>query len=225
MTHTCIIIDDEQYSINQLTEYIALTPSLTLTKAYTNPLLALKEISEMEQPVDFLFTDIEMPYVDGLKLVKEVSHKVKHLVLVSAHLKYAIDGYDVGAVHFLLKPFCINKFNKIVDFLIYKTPIPRPFIWIKSGLRKENIKILIDEIVVIQGASNYIKLHTKEKTYLQYGTLLAMENQLKDYNHFQRISKSFIISIKHIKKYNKHSLLLTNNTIVNIGSSYKPNIT
>ncbi|WP_316801879.1 LytTR family DNA-binding domain-containing protein [Pedobacter nototheniae] len=224
MIFTCIIVDDDQFALNQLIEYISLIPSLILIKAYKKPLVALKEILKREEPIDFLFTDIEMPEISGLELAKQINQKVSRLVLVSAHTKNAIEGYNVDARHFLSKPFGFQKFQSIIDQLMRSFLLEEEFIWIKSGIKSETLKIFITSIIAVQAASNYIQIHTHEKTYLQYGKISDMEKHLKKFNRFKRISRSFIISVNHIKKYDGNNVYLSNNIVVNIALSYKPEI-
>jgi DNA-binding LytR/AlgR family response regulator len=221
MTFTCIIIDDDPGTIDQLTEYISLIPELSLLKGFTNPMLAVEEINSSVQPLDFLFTDIEMPEISGIEVARLVGNKIKSLILVSSHLKYAVEGYDLSAKQFLPKPFNFKKFQLTVNKLIENLIKERPFLWIKVGKKNEFIRTNVDQIIAFEGASNYIKIHTVDKTIITYGKIYEFERILEQYNGFIRINKSFIISEAYIEKIENNTVHLTKNIMVKIGATFK----
>lgn len=221
MTFTCIIIDDDPGTIEQLTEYISLIPELKLLKGFTNPMLAVEEINRSPDPLDFLFTDIEMPEISGIEVAKQVGNKIKSLILISSHLKYAVEGYDLAAKQFLPKPFNFKKFELVVNNLISNIVKERPFLWIKVGGKNEFMKTDIDQIIAFEGASNYIKIHTINKTVITYGKIYEFEKILEQYNGFIRINKSFIISEAFIEKIENNMVYLAKNIQVKIGSTFK----
>lgn len=221
MAFSCIIVDDDACSIDQLKDYIALVPSLNLIKTFTDPLLALKEIGSLKKPIDFLFTDVEMPNLNGLSLAQQVCHNINNLILVSGHLKYATDGYDIDAKMFLSKPVSFKKFEANINNLIKKNSFENPFIILKLSGPNKFLKLYIDNIIAIEGASNYIKIHTVDKILVPYKKLLSIENELKEYSTFRRISKSVIISIKHIEKTEGYNIYLKKDLCFSVGESYK----
>lgn len=221
MTFTCIIIDDDPGTIDQLTEYISLIPELSLLKGFTNPMLAVEEINRSVQPLDFLFTDIEMPEISGIEVARLVGNKIKSLILVSSHLKYAVEGYDLSAKQFLPKPFNFKKFQLTVNKLIENLSKERPFLWIKVGKKNEFIRTNVDQIIAFEGASNYIKIHTVDKTIITYGKIYEFERILEQYNGFIRINKSFIISEAYIEKIENNTVHLAKNILVKIGATFK----
>lgn len=221
MTLSCIIIDDELHSIQQLEEYIGQISFLKVLKTYTNPLLAVHEINSLEKPVDFLFTDIEMNNISGLELAQLINRKVNCLVLVSSHLKYVVDGYDVNARYFLSKPFYFKKFEKIVNELVSRIFAAKKFLIIKISGKTQPVKVFTDDIILIEGAWDYIKIHTLDKIYIPYLKLKFIEEELKIHSNFKRINRSFIININYVERIEGYNILLRGNLKVNVGRSYQ----
>jgi len=221
MIFSCIIIDDDIYAVEQIVEYIALMPVLRLIKSYSDSLSALQEIKRLEKPVDFLFTDINMPGISGIELSKQIGSKIKCLVLVSGHINYAVEGYAVDAKYFLTKPFNFEKFKSITNDLIQRAFKEKPFVIIKLSGKNNIVKVYVDDIIAIEGYGNYIKIHTINEMLTPYYKLSEMENKLKEYLNFKRVSKSFIISTKHIVKINGYNITLKDCINVWVGESYK----
>lgn len=219
MRLSCIVIDDELFAITQLMEYLAMMPNIGTVKAYCDPQLALADIIKSDVKVDLLFTDVEMPNMSGIDLVKKIRNKVGLVILVSSHLQYAIDGYHINAQHFLFKPFNFKSFQKVVDQLTEKIAYEIPAISIRQG--KKYTKILVDDIIVVEAALNYVKIHTKLNVFLIYNSMKCIENDLKPYKDFIRINKSFIISKNYIRKVEGKRVFMENELVANIGSTYR----
>ncbi|MDQ0966836.1 DNA-binding LytR/AlgR family response regulator [Flavobacterium sp. W4I14] len=218
---SCIIIDDDPQAVELLVECIQLSPHLTLIKFYTDPIIAQREIAQFEKPIDILFTDVEMPGLSGLELAETINQKVNCLVLVSSHLQYALEGYNVNAQQFLSKPFDYKKFEKIMGNLMNRLKVEDDFIMIRLGGKNNALKLYLKEIIAIESASNYLKVHTLEKTYIPYGTLNAMEEELKFFADFKRISRSFMINTRFIKNINRYKILMEKDLYATVGNSYQ----
>jgi len=220
MTFSCIIVDDDFFAVQQLEKYISELPFLSIVKSYTDPQQALKYIEALEKPIDFLFTDIEMPSLSGLELARKVKNKVRILVLVSGYQGYALEGYHVNARAFLTKPFNFREFENDINRLIRILNDENPFIVIRLG-KNQNTKVYINDIIAIEGNGNYINVHTMNGILVPYQKLSTLEGKLNYYRNFIRVSKSFIISVKHIEKREGYTLLLKNELLVNITESYR----
>ena len=218
---SCIIVDDEHIALALLTEYISKIPVLNLVRAYSNPILALREIQISTKQIDFAFIDVEMPNLNGLILSEEISNKVASVVLVSAHLPYSLQGYNVNAKHFLHKPFNFEKFETIVNNIIDNQAKSKPYIMMRLGGKMQIQRVYADEIVAIEGNGNYINIHTINGILVSYYKLSDMENDLKGFSFMKRISKSYIISAKHIEKIDRFSISLKNNLNISVGESYR----
>lgn len=221
MPFSCIIVDHDSNSISALTEYINISPHLRLEISFDNAISALEYIQLMDHPIDILFTEIEMPELTGLQLANTINHKVGMLVLMSCHVHYAVDGYFFNARHFLTKPFDYPIFDRIISHIIQQTNFAEDFIIIKLSGKNQSIKICLKDIIGIQSASNYLKVHTIDKTYIPYGSLQAMEETLSHSSQFMRISRSVIINTNCIISTDRYRIKLENDIQVNVGESYQ----
>lgn len=223
MIMTCIIIDDDKHLIELLSGYIAEIPFLSLIKSYRDPLIALKEIRS-GKPVDLVFMDIEMDELSGIELYQLIKDKIRSLIIISAHLKYTLDAFDIDAKGFLLKPFSLVKFKSVVSKIAHeglRHDESRPFIWIKCDPNHQIKKVFIDDIIYVEGASNYIKIHTVKRSYIIYGKMSDFESELTKEFNFIRVHKSYIVSGLYISKIQSDHIFLTDEVKIKIGSTYK----
>ena len=226
MKLTCVIIDDEQYAIKELTDLIAQMPNLSLYKTFTNPIIALTEIG-VEDCIDIIFLDVDMPQMSGIELAKEMRDKARFIILTTAHSKYAVEGFDVRADHFLLKPISLSKFAIALTKLIKEDQtIPEPpkqlddHFFIKADMKKR-IKINFSDLIAIEGATNYVKIYTTQATYSTHVTMKEMELSLHERPEFIRVHKSFIVSKLHIEIIDGNTIKTKYNMTIPIGSLYK----
>ncbi|MGM9476839.1 LytR/AlgR family response regulator transcription factor [Pedobacter sp. GSP4] len=218
---SCIIVDDEPIALKLLAGCIGKISSLNLVKAYSDPVLALQEIITSENMVDFAFIDVEMPGLNGVLLAEKIAHKANNIVLVSAHIVYAIDGYNVNAKHFLYKPFDFESFESMIGRIINNLAKEKPYIMVTLGSKMQVQRVYVDEIIAIKGNGNYINIHTINGVLVSYYKLSDMEHDLKIFLFMKRISKSYIISIKHIEKVEGFAISLKNNLNLSVGESYR----
>lgn len=230
MTLNCIIIDDSKTCINLLTTCISKSKAkLRIIKTYNDPMEALAEMRTAD-PVDLVFMDVLMPNMSGFELSKLLKDKIRRLVITTSDPSYAIDAYDINACYYLLKPIPQKKFNDAIDKVIDLEKNQSAFIkerkhlFIKSKIG-ELTKIYINDIIAVQGASNYVKIHASNlKSYMTYGKMGDFEKELDTTGNFIRISKSFIISIPHIKLVQGKKITLMNDLEIPIGDTYKNGI-
>ncbi|QPH38199.1 LytR/AlgR family response regulator transcription factor [Pedobacter endophyticus] len=224
MIYTCIVIDDEPHSVQQLTEYIDKISILKLEKVYTDSTIALKEILEREDKVDILFTDIEMPNVSGLELAKAAREKFNFLVFVSGHDNYAVAGYGLDVKEFLLKPFDFKKFESKTLSMIDRSAIEPAFICVKAKENKAITKIYLDDIFFIEAKRNHVQISMKETSILVISNISEMEKQLRDTHSFLKIHKSIIASRKYIESFKDDFIYLKNGRKLSVGKTYKNEI-
>jgi len=226
----CIAIDDEPFALDLITGYILKTPFLEFAGGFTNPFKAISYI--MNNSVDLLFLDINMPELSGIQLLKSLS-TVPKVVFTTAYSEYGAESYDFDAVDYLLKPVKYERFlkavNKVIDISkkendknqIIKNELvkeqPNGFIFIKSGTQKT--KVSFDEILYIEGAGNYMNFFTANKKIMSLYTMNEIIELLPS-SQFIRIHKSYIISIKHIAVIEKARVII-NKTPVPIGITYR----
>lgn len=220
----CIAIDDEPLALSVVEDYVKRVPYLELVGAYENPFEALQIINQ--QAVDIVFIDINMPGLNGMDLVKSLQ-KVPQVIFTTAYSEYAIEGFELSATDYLLKPFGFDRFlkaiNKVNNTLNTPTTFtsdnsPSDFIFVHS--EHHMIKISLADIHYIQGYKEYVKIHTDaERPILTIRSLKSLTEQLGA-SLFIRIHKSYIIAIHKIQDI-KNGKVKLKDKYLPIGESYK----
>lgn len=228
----CIIVDDEQFSVDAIMKYINLTPNLDVVGVYTDPVNALQTISA-EDDIDLLFMDIDMPWLSGLELAKALRSKTQKLVFTTAHSKYAFDAFEVEGDAFLLKPFTFGKFSTTINRLFPEksanstttntTQIENDYFLVKS---KEDdlaiIKIKYSEVIAFESLQNYVKIHlANNKTLISYLTLKDVLQLLKLRQEFKQFHRAFIISTDSISQIKGNTIQMSNGLSFPVGDVYK----
>lgn len=230
----CILVDDEPLAVEILESLCQKTPQLELKGAFTNPLEAHYFL--VENTVDLIFIDINMPDLSGIQLVNALETKPL-IIFTTAYPQHAVTGFELDAVDYLLKPIAFDRFLKAVQRAkkrfdqqhavpakagtVQEAPVPEPqepgFIFVKSGYR--HLKLETKGIRYIQSEKNYLVLVTEEKRVM---TLLNMEQALDllPTGQFLRIHKSYIVALQHITELDKHSVTLGEITLP-IGDAYR----
>lgn len=230
----CIIIDDEPLAIDVLTDYCKKIDFTEVVGTFTNPLDAISIIREKN--IDLIFCDIEMPQISGLEFISALENRPL-FIFTTAYTQYAVEGFELNAVDYLVKPIPYHRFIKAVSRtkeILAQREKPsianifpsnggqndtQKFIFVKS--EHENIKIDLDEIEYIQGLKDYLKIHIKgtNKTIL---TLLSFKDLLDKLpqNQFIRVHKSFVVNVNVIKTIQRNRIVI-NDTRIPIGESHK----
>jgi len=227
MKLNCIIIDDSKSCIKILTSYISrASTELHLVKSYTNPLEALAEIKSGQQ-IDIVFMDINMPQLNGFQLARLLEDKIRYLIITTSDPSYAIEAFDVNACSYLIKPIPYTAFTNAIDKILKleqkctaRLKDANHF-FIKSNT-SELRKIYVNEIFAVQGASNYVQIHTlSQKIYMTYGKMRDYEQNLGSSGSFIRVNKSFIVSVPAIKVIRGKKVTLFNDLQISIGETYR----
>jgi DNA-binding LytR/AlgR family response regulator len=228
MNFTCYIIDDESDAIALLQEYIGLTPGLELIGSKQNPLMALDELTGKDAP-DITFIDVDMRQLSGLELAGMVNLYTT-VVFTTAFPQYAVEAFEKEAFDYLLKPINYERFFKCIQKAKRKIkkggevtePAGDDFFNIKSEIKGRMVKIRFDEVIYIEGAVNYIQIHTKEGKHMTYLTMKEIEKHLPKQT-FARIHRSFIVNINFVKIIERAQLKLENGESLIMGDHYKQN--
>lgn len=233
----CVIIDDEPLAIDVIESYLEQIGDVDIVAKCTNSLEAIRIISQNE--IDLIFLDIEMPNLNGLDLVKTLE-KLPQFIFTTAYPQYALDGFNLNATDYLVKPIPFHRFIKALararekyESLKHKTPdlITQPkvvqtnnkpaqnFIFVKSEY--ENIKINTNEIVYLQGLKDYIKIFTNTKTssILTLSSFKEILEKLPE-NKFIRVHRSYVVNIDYITALQKSKIIIQDLRIP-IGETYK----
>lgn len=217
----CIIIDDEPLARKVLHEYVSLTKDLELMGVAEN---AAKGRLLLEQSyVDLIFLDIEMPYLNGLEFLKTIERKPM-IIFTTAFQKYALEGFELDIVDFLLKPIPFGRFTKAIqkakEFHSYKTSREiqgDDYFFIKVGYKFE--KIFFDDILYAEAMNNYVTLYTTKSRLLCYITFKVIESKLPA-DRFIKTHKSFIVSVNHIESIEGNQVKI-NGAFIPISRTYK----
>ena len=223
----CLLIDDEPPALKILASYISNINGLEIVGQCKNALEALDVLNQ--RTVDVIFLDIKMPKILGTEFLKNLSHPPK-VIFVTAYRDYAVEGYELDAVDYLVKPVSFERFFKAITKLNrmmgketisasvdYKSN-PEAFVYLKVD--KDMKKIFVNDIVYIESWKDYIKLFLiNGKSLIIKQTITAMENLLSEHR-FLRVHRSYMVSLKKISGYNGVSVQLDAKEIP-IGRLYK----
>ena len=221
-----LAIDDEPLALQQLAAYIKKIPYLELCGECQSALEA-KEILNNES-IDAIFCDINMPDLNGMDFVKSLAAPPL-VVFTTAYSEYAVEGFKVDAVDYLLKPFGLDDFRRAANRLqerLAATPKAAPTedaeddtIFVKTDYKV--VKLAISDIRYIEGMSEYLKIHleSQPKPVVTLLSMKKMEEYLPPY--FMRIHRSYIINLKMIQEVNKNRVIMDSDTYLPIGDNYK----
>lgn len=225
MSLRCVIVDDEYLAIQVIETYSRQHGAVVVKATFTKPVDALTYLKT--NPVELLFLDIQMPQLDGFELLKQLAQPPM-VVFTTARHDYAVKAFELEVLDYLVKPVPYDRFEKAVrraeDLLKYKNAFggsgrkPLDYLMIRADYRMH--KIQFDQVEYIEGLSEYVKIHTRDKLYV---TLLALRdlNEQLPADQFVRIHKSFIVSIAQIQSYNYSQVLLKNGKELAIGRAHK----
>lgn len=211
---TCLIIDDEPIARDILRTYISDTPQLTLAGECESAMDALVFLKE--HTTDLIFLDINMPKLSGISFLKSLSAPPK-VILTTAYSEYALEGYELDVVDYLLKPFSFERFLKAVNKLPVQPAHDTAHIVIKAD--GKTYRINEKDIIFAESQGDYITLHTTDERHTFNQTLKSFANQLSDAK-FQRVHKSYIVSMRHID-YVEGNMIHIEGHDIPIGKAYK----
>ncbi len=231
MTIKCAIIDDEPLAVELLASYVSKIPFLELNGKYTNATDALHGIGQ--NPVDLLFLDIQMPELNGLELSRMVPESTR-IVFTTAFNQYAIDGFRVNALDYLLKPISYADFleasTKAMQWfqLVHQSEQAAPAapadeeprsIFVKSEYKL--LQIDLDDIRYIEGLKDYVKIYTEQSPHpiLSLMNMKAIEQMLPT-SRFIRVHRSFIVQKSKIREIERNRIVF-GDIYIPIGDSYK----
>lgn len=198
MTINCLIVDDEPLSQEIIIDYVNTCPELKLAGVCKDALEAGEFLNKMK--VDLLFLDINMPKLSGIGFVKSLKEPPL-FVIITAYPEYAIEGFEIDAVDYLLKPVSFERFRTSVNRVLERF-FPRSEKLLTAGhvmvrADKKNYRVGFDEILYLEAQGDYVKFVTTEKSLMVHGKLKDFLIQLPK-NSFEQIHKSYIISLSKV---------------------------
>ena len=229
MKLTCAIIDDEPLAVELLESYVRKTPFLELKGAYNGGITALEALKT--EPVDLLFCDIQMPELNGMELSRMLPARTR-VVFTTAFDRYAVEGFRVGAVDYLLKPISYADFltaaNKAFEwFELKRRSVGKPSpaeagpesIFVKTEYRLRQIEL--DKILYIEGLKDYVKIYVEDepRPVLSLASLKSLEEQLPA-ERFVRVHRSYIVQPAKIRIIERGRIVF-GKTYIPVSDGYK----
>ena len=224
----CAVVDDEAIARDILVEYISRMSELELVGSCANAVEAFNLLST--ESVDLLFLDIQMPQVSGVEFIRNLPNPPR-VIFTTAYSHYALDGFDLNAVDYLLKPIAFDRFLKAVGKLFQLSQFsaaPEPastglsdaFIFLKSG--GLSVRVYLKSILYVEGQRNTVVVHLADKSISSYITFGEMEAMLPA-TKFLRIHKSFIVSLDKVEAFSANVVCVGDKQLP-IGRNYKDEV-
>lgn len=225
----CLVVDDEPPARQVLRHYISQTPSLVLAGECGNAIDALTFLQK--EPVDLVFLDIRMPQLKGTELAKLLPATSK-IIFTTAHAEYALEGYELDAVDYLLKPVQFERFLKAVNKLFRLSPAmnvanhtaeqPKKDSYIYLRADRKMVKVMLNRISYIESMKDYVKVVTAEGTIITKQSITAMAAMLPE-DEFLRIHRSFIVNAARINAYTTE-MVTVGKAELPIGKLFRPGV-
>lgn len=227
----CLAIDDEPLALRQLTSNLQKVPFFCVVGSCQSAMEAMRVLEE--KTVDVVFIDINMPDINGMEFVKSLQHPPM-VVFTTAYQEYALEGYKVDALDYLLKPYGmadimraaerVKRQYEMMHAATVSYAAEDDAIFLKTDYKV--VRILVRDIVYIEGMAEYMRIHltSQEKPLITLLSMKKMEERLRTAS-FMRVHKSYIINLKHIAEVNKNRVILDDGTSISIGDSYREQLT
>lgn len=221
-----LIIDDEYIAHEIIKGYCDLVPNMQLMKSCHDALEALAYLNKNK--VDLIFLDLNMPKLKGFEFLRTLSSPPK-VIVTTAYKEFALEGYELNVVDYLLKPFSFERFLKAVNKAIGSSgrpepgsapPVPEKRIFLRSN--KKHIQVVVDDILYLEAAGNYTKVIRREGTVTVREKIPDLLSSLPT-DEFIQVHKSFAVALKHIRAIEGNRIFITQFEIP-IGKMYKLNV-
>jgi DNA-binding LytR/AlgR family response regulator len=224
---SCIAIDDEPLALKQITSYIEKTPFLALIGDFENAIEAISFVQDND--VDLMFVDINMPDLSGMDFVKSLNNP-PGIIFTTAYSEYAVEGFKVNAIDYLLKPISYSDFLKAAEKANERI---RPgvaenakiesndkFLFIKSEYKI--LRINLSDIKYIEGMREYLRIHIEnQKAVMALMSMKKMEEFLPD-KDFMRVHRSFIVNLNKITTIERNRIIFDKDVYIPVSEQYKP---
>lgn len=247
-TIQCFIIDDEPDARELIKKFVARVPFLEVAGEFGNAVDALFQVQHVKP--DLIFLDVEMPEMNGFEFIRTLQGHRPKIIMVTAYPQYAVEGFEHQVLDYLLKPASFERFMRAINKVIEVFPVtekadpvaslspataPKPegkaaedkkvtnhdgadFLLIKED--KKLVRVVPDDIVLIEAMKDYIKIHLVGRTIVTHNTMAKMESMLPE-NRFLRVNRSYIIRINAINEIDGNQITTTDGRKVDIGVTYR----
>lgn len=217
--YTCIIIEDEPLALEKTKDFVSKVPFLQLSATFDNALTGLAYLNNNK--VDILFLDINMDELTGIELLQS-SKIASQVIITTAYQEYALKGYELQITDYLLKPFAFNRFlqavNKAQENIANRNTEAQPdFIFVKTENRLE--KIMLNEIVYIEGMRDYLKIHTVNKKVMTLQNFSEFEKLIPS-SLVCRVHKSYMVALNKIESIERNRIKIADQ-LIPVSETYK----
>lgn len=209
----CLALDDEPLALEIIADFAAKAPVPMQLKTFESASLALKYLQE--EPVDLIFLDIKMPDITGIQFLKSLKHPPM-VIFTTAYEEYALDGFELNVVDYLLKPIPFERFMKAVIRAQEQLSVLQPkatetdYIFVKTEYKI--IKINIEDILYIEALKDYIKIYTAHQPVLTLKSLKSFESRLPK-DKFMRVHRSYLVAMNKINSVERNTVMIANQSI------------
>lgn len=222
----CLVVDDEPPARELITRYISQVPNLHLQAEASNALEAMSLLQRL--PVDLLFLDINMPQLSGVDFLRTLKYPPK-VILTTAYSEYALEGYELDVVDYLLKPIPFDRFLKAVNKAYDARPLRQEpatlpeekpaesFVYFRAD--RKMVKVMLQDILYVESMKDYIKVFTSQGLVITKQSISSVEAMLPE-RDFMRVHRSYLVSLKHVQTYS-HDLLEIGKVEIPIGKLYR----
>ncbi|PCI31192.1 MAG: DNA-binding response regulator [Flavobacteriaceae bacterium] len=228
MKYKCLIIDDEKLARGLIATHLSQLDDFEVVASCSSAIEASKIL--LEETIDLIFLDIEMPVLKGTDFLKNLVHKPM-VIFTTAYRDYAIEGFELNAVDYILKPITFQRFFKAIERfrVLQNTMVPSPIItkavpkdsYIYIRKDRKQVKVFLDSIRYIESFKDYIKIHLNKESHITKYSISSFEKKLDD--RFIRIHRSYIINKDKISAYTKNDIEIGKIEIP-IGENYREKI-
>jgi len=225
MAFKCIIVDDEPPATRILENYIGKVNFLEKVGVFNDSLKALEFLNT--QSVDVIFLDIQMPQLTGLQISKIISKDIK-VIFTTAYPDFALEGFELNAVDYLLKPIAFERFYQAVTKLNSESKIEvsntnnssaPDFLFIKTDGKNKFQKVFLKDVLYVESLQNYVCIHTVRQQIITHSSLKNVIESLPE-NDFIQIHKSYVVSLQHVESTDNFSVFI-NGKELPIGATFK----
>lgn len=226
----CLLVDDEPPALDVLRTYIHATPMLEIAGECHHAMAAFDFIQKNE--IDLIFLDINMPKLTGTEFLRALPSPPR-VIFTTAHRDFAVDGFELGAVDYLLKPYSLDRFLRAVHRAINPeqknqshptkesvTSESERFLYVRAD--RKMVKVMMNDILYVESLKDYVKIILKDKQVITKQTITSLEEMLPE-QEFMRIHRSFIVSVGKVDSYTPGSIFIRK-TELPVGPLYKHEI-
>lgn len=225
----CLVVDDEQLARQLLKSYIDKLPRLICVAACASTSEALTYLQNNQ--IDLILLDIQMPQQSGIEFLRQLDHPQPRVIFTTAYPNYALEGFELNAVDYLLKPFPFERFEQAINKALEQQETAEKagqfdqqqeqFIWVHS--EHQHHKILLQDILYIESLKEYVRYHTTKGRIIELNSLKRLEEDLP-FNQFMRVHRSYIVALSRVLHYQNNQLHLEGEKVLPVGKTYKKQV-